>query len=77
MALTELNEQVRNKNIVICRSDKDGKLVVLNFDDYNKIMGRELEMFKKLDTLNENNIKKHFENIREKINDSIINRLHR
>ena len=42
MALTELNEQVRNKNIVICRSDKDGKLVVLNFDDYNKIITQRL-----------------------------------
>ena len=38
MPLTELNEQVRNKNIVICRSDKDGKLVVLNFNDYKKII---------------------------------------
>ena len=30
-------------------------------------------MFKKLDTLNENNIKKHFENKREKFNGWIIN----
>ena len=36
-------------------------------------MSQELKIFKKLDTLNENNIKKHFENIRQKFNNLVIN----
>ena len=36
IASYELNKKVRNKNIVICRSDKDGKLIILNFNDYKK-----------------------------------------
>ena len=73
IALYELNKKVRSKDIVICRSDKDGKLIILNFTDYNKIMNRELEVFHKLNNLNQTNITTHFENIRKKANDYIIN----
>jgi len=34
---------------VICRADKDGKIVILNYDNYDAIMTRELQQFEKLD----------------------------
>ena len=68
-----MNKKVRSKDIVICRSDKDGKLIILNFDDYNSIMVRELKIFQKLDKLNQDNITNHFKDIRKKVNDYIIN----
>ena len=34
---------------MICRADKDGKIVILNFDVYDAIMTRELQQFEKLD----------------------------
>jgi len=37
------------RKIVICRADKDGKIVILNYDDYDAIMTRELQQFEKLD----------------------------
>ena len=44
-ALKELINLVKNKNIVICKADKDGKIIVLDFDDYINIMNRELKTF--------------------------------
>ena len=34
---------------MIWRADKDGKIVILNYDDYGAIMTRELQQFEKLD----------------------------
>ena len=34
---------------MLCRADKDGKIVILNYDDYDAIMTRELQQFEKLD----------------------------
>jgi len=34
---------------VICRADKDGKIVIVNYDDYDAIKTRELQQFEKLD----------------------------
>ena len=31
------------------RADKDGKIVILNYDDYDEMMTRELQQFEKLD----------------------------
>ena len=36
-----LKKLVKERKIVICRADKDGKLLVLDFKDYNLIMERE------------------------------------
>ena len=36
-----LNELVKDKKILICRADKDGKFLVLDFKDCNLIMERE------------------------------------
>jgi len=45
-SLNKLNSFVKNRNIVICSSHKDGKIVILNYEDYNSIMLRELKDFK-------------------------------
>ena len=74
-ALHELTILVRNRKIVVCRSDKDGKIVILNYNDYNKIMEQELSKFNIIEHLNVNNITKHFENKRTKAN-SLIIKLH-
>ena len=34
---------------MICRVDKNGKIVILNYHDYDVIMTRELQQFEKLD----------------------------
>ena len=47
-ALNDLRTEVTHKRIVICKSDKDGKIIILNYEDYDKIMKRELEKFELL-----------------------------
>ena len=34
---------------MICRADKDRKIVILNYDDYEAILTMELQQFEKLD----------------------------
>ena len=45
IALNELRNLVANNRVVICRSDKDGKVIVADFTDYNRIMRGELQQF--------------------------------
>ncbi len=40
---------VKTRKIVICKSDKDGKTIVTNYKDYNALISRELEGYRKLD----------------------------
>jgi len=47
-SLTKLKKLVQNRIIVVCRADKDGKILVLNYEDYQTIMTRELESFERL-----------------------------
>ena len=44
-------EKILHKEIIAqrCRADKDRKIVILNYDDYDAIMTRELQQFEKLD----------------------------
>ena len=42
-SLKKLKTNVSNNNIVICKSDKDGKIIVVNHKDYIEIINRELE----------------------------------
>ena len=70
-ALKELINLVKNKSIVICKADKDGKIIVLDFDDYINIMNRELKTFTLYSDINNNNVYKYFDEIRKQ-NDSLI-----
>jgi len=46
---TKLAKLTEERKIVICRADKDGKIVIFNYDDYDAIITRELQQFEKLD----------------------------
>jgi len=46
--LEELMNAVRDRQIVICRTAKDGKIVIANYQDYNRIMTNELASFSRL-----------------------------
>ena len=60
-SLQKLKKAVENKEIVFCKSDKDGKTLVLNYTDYMEIIRKELNNYKLLDLTKEtsnNKIKK-------------------
>ena len=61
--------------MVICSSDKDGKIVILNYKDYNSIMLRELKDFETVKMVG-CTISQHFEQIRETCNSWMI-KLHK
>ena len=47
----KLKKLVRNNDIIVCKTDKDGKLVIIDLATYNNIMKRELEQFQELNIL--------------------------
>ena len=71
-AVEELTIAVKNKQIAICKSDKDGKIVLVNYHDYNVIIEKELSKFSHLHTLTTNNIKSYLNKIRKSAEDKII-----
>ena len=71
-ALLELRDLVKERKIVICKTDKDGKLVVVNYTDYNIVMNRELSSFTELSYPTNDDLKKHFKIIRIKFENLII-----
>ena len=52
MALNNLKKLVNNNIIVFCKSDKDGKILVLNHDDYILIIKRELRTYRQINDEN-------------------------
>jgi len=73
--LNKLNSLVKNRHIIICSSDKDGKIVILNYEYYNSIMLRELKDFETVMMVG-CTISEHFEQIRETCN-SLMIKLHK
>ena len=71
-AVEEFRIAVKNKQIIICKSDKDGKIVLVNYYDYNVIKEKELSKFSHLHTLTTNNIKSYLNKIRKTSEDKII-----
>ena len=51
-SLKSWKELVRQKKVVICRSDKDGKIIIINHSDYNKLIEKDLKTYTQLDTGN-------------------------
>jgi len=45
---SKLAKRTKERKIVICREDKDGKIVILNYEDYDATMTRELQQFKNI-----------------------------
>ena len=48
-SLHSLKKLINDKTIVICKSDKDRKIIVVNYEDYIEIMIKELESYDKVD----------------------------
>ena len=46
--LKNLLSLIEQKKIVVCKSDKDGKIVIVNYEDYTDIVRREMEGYSKL-----------------------------
>ena len=61
-SLAKLKKLVYDRHIIICRADKDGKIIILNYADYDTIMKREFAPFAKLDIPN-NDIEQHLKQI--------------
>jgi len=46
-SLEKINKAlVHSRVIVVCRADKDGKIIVINYEDYRNILLKELEQFR-------------------------------
>ena len=61
----KLKRLVRNNDIIVCKTDKDGKLVIIDLATYNNIMKRELEQFQELD-ISQNDFEKKAAMVRKK-----------
>ena len=48
-SLSKLAKLTEERKFVIFRADKDGKIVILKYEDYDAIMTKELRQFEKLD----------------------------
>ena len=58
-SLTKLMQKFKKRDIVICKADKDGKILIIDYSDYDQIMSDQLCLqFTQL-TLNEATIKQH------------------
>ena len=44
--LKYLSQLVHTNKIVICKADKDGKIIIIDYKDYQTFMKTELERFK-------------------------------
>ena len=72
-----LKKLVKDRKIVICCADKDGKLLVLDFKDYNLIMEREFAtQFQELIHVDLTTLNHELQQIKDKYDKFLIN-LHR
>ena len=76
MALHYLQNLVKECKFVICKSDKDGKIIIVNFKDYNTRMEKELRIFKNITQLNPGNISNHL-NLISRTADNFVIELHK
>ena len=72
-----LKKLVKNRTIVICRADKNGKLLVLYFKDYNLIMEKEFaNQFQELTHVDLTTVHHELQQIKDKC-DNFLKNLHR
>ena len=71
-ALTELRSMIRNNEIVICRANKDGKIVIITHDDYKAVMNTQLEKFEEV-SIQAKNLQAYFNEIRPDCKKMLIN----
>ena len=71
-SLKKLRYKTQNKEIVIGNSDKDGKIIIMNYEDYINIIEQSLiNNYEEL-TYNEKDIKVQIKKIKEKMVETII-----
>ena len=63
-SLSKLAKLSEERKIAIWRADKDSKIVILNYEDYDAIMTGELQEFEKLDA--------YLEKLRKDCNDLMV-----
>ena len=68
-SLQKIVKLVNQKKIVICRSDKDGKTIILNHSDYKTIIEKELEQY---ELIKEKNMDTHIKNKKEKAENMVL-----
>ena len=56
---------------MICRADKDRKIIILNYEDYDVIMTKELQQFEEMDVSVEG-CDTYLEKLRKERNDLIV-----
>ena len=76
MALDYLQNLVKKCKIVICKSDKNGKIIIVNFKNYNTIMEKELKIFENITQLDPGNISNHL-NLISRTADNFVIELHK
>jgi len=64
-ALQELIGLVKTKQVVICRTDKDDRIVIISYGDYHTIMTNQLQKFTKL-SHQIDSLPKHFDSLRKR-----------
>ena len=64
-SLKHLSQLVQTNKIVICKADKDGKIIIVNYKNYQKIMEAKLEQFEILNDWNIDNKNVKFDVIME------------
>ena len=55
-SIKKIKELVGSKQIVSCRADKDRKILMIDYDEYNAIMLQQLKAFTTLKDVNTNNL---------------------
>ena len=67
-SLTKLKKLVNDRKLVICKADKDGKIILLNYEDYDNIMVKQLDKFERMEVGNHN---QYFTKIRTKCEEKV------
>merc|ERR1712015_339061 len=74
-AVKTLKKLVQNEEIVICQSDKDSKIIVLNYSDYIKIIEKELNTYKEIKYKNKKKAEEDIQFTKKQI-DELVKKLY-
>ena len=74
--LNKIKELVISKQIVICRADKGGKILIIDYDKYDAIMLQQLKAITTLKDINMNNLVQTLDKVTNCCNNYII-KLHK
>ena len=55
-ALLKLKNLTEERKVVFCKSDKDGKIIIMSYQDYIKVITKELQKYQVIETTNINDM---------------------